>query len=109
MISAQTVLGRELYTRLVFNVFVGNNDDHLRNHAAFWDGARLQLPPPTTLVRSPAQPQLAGAAPVAADPDGLGRHGPHAPRRSSAAPRLPAPGAPAYERVASSTAYSRVP
>ena len=30
----------ELFTRLVFNVCIGNNDDHLRNHAAFWDGER---------------------------------------------------------------------
>ncbi|MCA5894503.1 type II toxin-antitoxin system HipA family toxin [Isoptericola sp. NEAU-Y5] len=35
----------ELYTRLVFNVLVGNNDDHLRNHSAFWDGHRLSLTP----------------------------------------------------------------
>lgn len=36
---------RELFTRLVFNVCVGNNDDHLRNHAAFWDGRGLSLTP----------------------------------------------------------------
>jgi len=35
----------ELYTRLVVNVVVGNTDDHLRNHAAFWDGHRLTLTP----------------------------------------------------------------
>ena len=30
---------------MVFNVLVGNNDDHARNHAAFWDGERLTLTP----------------------------------------------------------------
>jgi serine/threonine-protein kinase HipA len=36
---------RELFGRMVFNVLVGNTDDHARNHAAFWDGARLALTP----------------------------------------------------------------
>lgn len=36
---------RELFGRLVFNVLVGNTDDHARNHAAFWDGGRLKLTP----------------------------------------------------------------
>ena len=36
---------REVYARLVFNVCVGNTDDHLRNHAAFWDGTSLELTP----------------------------------------------------------------
>jgi serine/threonine-protein kinase HipA len=36
---------RQLFTRLVFNVCIGNTDDHLRNHAAFWDGERLSLTP----------------------------------------------------------------
>ncbi|WP_372426163.1 type II toxin-antitoxin system HipA family toxin [Salinarimonas chemoclinalis] len=35
----------ELFARLVFNVLVGNTDDHARNHAAFWDGTRLALTP----------------------------------------------------------------
>ena len=35
----------ELFTRLVVNVVVGNTDDHLRNHAAFWDGRHLTLTP----------------------------------------------------------------
>lgn len=35
----------ELFQRLVFNILVGNSDDHARNHAAFWDGARLTLTP----------------------------------------------------------------
>lgn len=36
---------RELYGRLVFNILCGNTDDHARNHAAFWNGATLQLTP----------------------------------------------------------------
>ena len=36
---------RELYRRMVFNILVGNTDDHARNHAAFWDGKQLTLTP----------------------------------------------------------------
>lgn len=36
---------QEMFRRLVFNVCIGNNDDHLRNHAAFWDGRELELTP----------------------------------------------------------------
>jgi serine/threonine-protein kinase HipA len=36
---------RELFARITFNVLTGNNDDHARNHAAFWDGAALTLTP----------------------------------------------------------------
>ncbi|WP_157496686.1 type II toxin-antitoxin system HipA family toxin [Hahella ganghwensis] len=35
----------ELFARLTFNILCGNTDDHARNHAAFWDGHRLQLTP----------------------------------------------------------------
>ena len=35
----------ELYRRLVFNVLIGNTDDHARNHSAFWDGRSLSLTP----------------------------------------------------------------
>lgn len=35
----------ELYGRLVFNILCGNNDDHARNHAAFWNGKELTLTP----------------------------------------------------------------
>ena len=30
---------RELFSRIAFNILVGNIDDHARNHRAFWDGA----------------------------------------------------------------------
>ncbi len=28
---------RELFSRITFNILVGNTDDHARNHAAFWE------------------------------------------------------------------------
>lgn len=36
---------RELFARIVFNILVGNTDDHARNHAAFWEGEALTLTP----------------------------------------------------------------
>jgi serine/threonine-protein kinase HipA len=36
---------RELFSRITFNILVGNTDDHARNHAAFWNGAELMLTP----------------------------------------------------------------
>ncbi|MEI6066065.1 MAG: HipA domain-containing protein [Methylococcaceae bacterium] len=36
---------KELFGRIVFNILSGNTDDHARNHAAFWDGAGLELTP----------------------------------------------------------------
>lgn len=38
-------LGSGLFTRIAFNMMISNNDDHLRNHAAFWDGHSLELTP----------------------------------------------------------------
>lgn len=35
----------ELFSRMVFNIFCGNTDDHARNHAAFWNGKTLSLTP----------------------------------------------------------------
>lgn len=36
---------REMFRRIVFNVAISNTDDHLRNHAALWDGHHLELSP----------------------------------------------------------------
>lgn len=36
---------RELFSRIVFNILVGNTDDHARNHAALWDGEMLIMTP----------------------------------------------------------------
>jgi len=35
----------ELFARITFNILVSNNDDHAKNHAAFWDGEKLSLTP----------------------------------------------------------------
>lgn len=53
---------RELFTRLVFNVCIGNTDDHLRNHAAFWDGQHLRLTPAFDLTPQPRSGQIANQA-----------------------------------------------
>jgi serine/threonine-protein kinase HipA len=53
---------RELYRRLVLNVIVGNNDDHLRNHAAFWDGRGLTLTPAYDVAPQPRNSQTSTQA-----------------------------------------------
>jgi serine/threonine-protein kinase HipA len=35
----------ELFARMIFNIFVTNNDDHLRNHGVLWEGAGWKLSP----------------------------------------------------------------
>jgi serine/threonine-protein kinase HipA len=44
---------RELFSRITFNILVGNNDDHARNHAAFWDGSMLTLTPAYDICPTP--------------------------------------------------------
>ncbi len=44
---------RELFSRITFNILTGNNDDHARNHAAFWDGAALTLTPAYDICPQP--------------------------------------------------------
>ncbi|RYF30221.1 MAG: type II toxin-antitoxin system HipA family toxin, partial [Comamonadaceae bacterium] len=64
---------RELYTRMVFNVCVGNTDDHLRNHAAFWDGRSLELTPAYDIAPQPRMGREANQAiGVSVDADGRG-------------------------------------
>lgn len=46
-------LGRTLFERIVFNILIGNTDDHARNHAAFWDGEHLELTPAYDLCPQP--------------------------------------------------------
>jgi serine/threonine-protein kinase HipA len=36
---------KEMFRRIAFNIAISNTDDHLRNHAAFWDGKKLSLTP----------------------------------------------------------------
>jgi len=46
---------RELFSRITFNVLVGNTDDHARNHAAFWhpDRELLSLTPAYDICPQP--------------------------------------------------------
>lgn len=44
---------RELFTRIVVNVLIGNTDDHPRNHAALWDGEVLRLAPAYDICPQP--------------------------------------------------------
>ncbi|SDJ41700.1 serine/threonine-protein kinase HipA [Frankineae bacterium MT45] len=60
---------RELFLRLVFNVCIGNNDDHLRNHAAFWDGVALELAPAYDLTPQPRRTSVSNQA-IAVTDDG---------------------------------------
>lgn len=43
----------EFYKRLVFNILIGNTDDHARNHSAFWDGKMFSLTPAYDLCPQP--------------------------------------------------------
>ena len=53
---------RELFSRIVFNVLVGNTDDHARNHAAFWDGKMLSLTPAYDICPQPRHGHIASQA-----------------------------------------------
>jgi len=37
--------GKQMFERIAYNIMISNSDDHLRNHAAFWDGHELELTP----------------------------------------------------------------
>lgn len=41
---------RELFRRMVFNILIGNTDDHAKNHAVFWDGLQCELTPAYDIV-----------------------------------------------------------
>lgn len=53
---------RDLFGRIVFNICIGNTDDHARNHAAFWDGRLLRLTPAYDLTPQPRSTQPANQA-----------------------------------------------
>jgi serine/threonine-protein kinase HipA len=38
-------VGRDVFQRVAFNIAISNTDDHLRNHAVFWDGQHTTLTP----------------------------------------------------------------
>lgn len=53
---------RELFSRMCFNILIGNTDDHARNHAAFWDGRHVQLTPAYDLDPRPRRSHEANQA-----------------------------------------------
>jgi serine/threonine-protein kinase HipA len=61
---------RELFSRITLNILVGNNDDHARNHAAFWDGTALMLTPGYDICPQPRSGGEAAQA-MAIGPDGF--------------------------------------
>lgn len=40
----------ELFRRMVFNILIGNEDDHAKNHAFFWNGRQLRMTPAYDLL-----------------------------------------------------------
>jgi serine/threonine-protein kinase HipA len=44
---------RELWRRMIFNILINNNDDHLRNHGFLWDGKGWRLSPGYDIVPFP--------------------------------------------------------
>ena len=59
---------RELFARIAFNILSGNDDDHARNHSAFWDGAALTLTPAYDICPAPrAGGETAQAMAIGAD------------------------------------------
>jgi len=62
-------VGRRLFERIVFNIAIGNTDDHARNHAAFWDGTHLELTPAYDLCPQIRSGETANQA-LAIDYDG---------------------------------------
>jgi serine/threonine-protein kinase HipA len=36
---------KQLFRRMIFNILIGNTDDHARNHSFFWDGVHYTLTP----------------------------------------------------------------
>jgi len=46
----------------VFNILIGNTDDHTRNHAAFWDGHLLTVTPAYDICPQARHGQIATQA-----------------------------------------------
>lgn len=52
----------ELFRRMVFNILIGNTDDHAKNHAFFWDGQYYSLTAAYDLCPYPRSGQQATQA-----------------------------------------------
>lgn len=55
---------KELFRRMVFNILIGNTDDHAKNHSFFWDGSNFQLTPAYDICPYPRVGQEATQAMV---------------------------------------------
>jgi serine/threonine-protein kinase HipA len=64
---------RELFSRIVFNVLIGNTDDHARNHAAFWDGSEYSLTPAFDICPQPRAGREASQAMLITGDDRMSR------------------------------------
>jgi serine/threonine-protein kinase HipA len=64
---------REFFSRIVFNILIGNTDDHARNHAAFWDGHMLQLTPAYDICPQTRHGRTASQAMLVASSDNSSR------------------------------------
>ena len=53
---------KELWSRMLFNILVGNTDDHARNHACFWDGKHIRLTPAYDIDPRPRLGRVANQA-----------------------------------------------
>jgi serine/threonine-protein kinase HipA len=73
-INASSTL-KELFSRLTFNILVGNTDDHARNHAAFWDGKMLSLTPAYDICPQPRSGGEAAQAMLISDDNRMSRIG----------------------------------
>lgn len=51
--TASRTDARELWQRMVFNILINNNDDHLRNHGFLWAGSGWRLSPGYDIVPFP--------------------------------------------------------
>jgi serine/threonine-protein kinase HipA len=54
--------GEQIFRRVAVNIAVSNTDDHLRNHAAFWDGTHLDLTPAYDISPMPRSGETATQA-----------------------------------------------
>lgn len=48
--------GREMVSRIIFNILVGNNDDHARNTSCFYQNGELKLTPSYDICPYPRMP-----------------------------------------------------
>ncbi len=60
--GADPQVGRKLFERIVFNIAIGNSDDHARNHSAFWNGRDLRLTPAYDLCPQPRSGETSAQA-----------------------------------------------